>query len=146
MIIGAISSGYATEALPKTKFLNPPDASTSEGHVSLKWQADRKGVQYELQQSDNPQFTDPVRLYLGADSSSFLSGLIDGRYFFRVRARHLKDGAWGSWSTPIQLACKHHSMSLAWTLFATGGLLFLSIAVFVGVNALRLRRFEVGHA
>jgi hypothetical protein len=108
----------------------------------LNWSADLDSPVYELQSSPEPDFAEPTCLYQGADDTSFRSGLADGRYYFRVRARQADGGTWGPWSEAVELVCEHHSMTLAWTLFAAGGLLFLLVALFVGVNARSLDRFE----
>ena len=83
---------------------------------------------------------------MGADQTSFLSGLANGDYYFRVRAREAEVETWGPWSGSLSLVCEHHSLTLAWTLFASGGLLFMIVVIFVGVNARSLDRFESDNA
>ncbi|MGD2109400.1 MAG: hypothetical protein PVI86_08400 [Phycisphaerae bacterium] len=128
--------------LPQAVFHNEPALRTNEGHVSLSWSADLDSPVYELQGSPEAGFAESTCLYRGADETSFRSGLADGRYYYRVRARQSEAGTWGPWSKPVELVCEHHSMAHAWTLFALGSLLFLLIALFVGINARHLDRFE----
>lgn len=127
---------------PRAAFRHELKLTTSEGHVALEWGGDRDLLEYELQSATEPHFIEPIRLYQGTDRTSFMSGLSDGRHFFRVRARSSEGDIWGPWSEPVELVCKHHSLTLAWALFTSGGLLFLLVVFFVGVNARSLERFE----
>jgi hypothetical protein len=132
----------ATSKLPEVEFENEPKLTTNEGHVSLRWEGNGDPLAYEVQSDDKRAFPTPTRIYRGTDERTFLSGLADGRYFFRVRARPLDAKTWGPWSSPVELLCEHHSLALAWTLFGSGGLLFALIVAFVTVNARHLDRFE----
>jgi hypothetical protein len=130
------------QELPHAAFRQEPNLTTNEGHVALGWGAGRDSLVYELQSALEPDFIEPTRLYQGTDQTSFLSGLVDGQYYFRVRAKSPGDDTWGPWSESVDLMCEHHSLTLAWVLFASGGLLFGLIVFFVGVNARSLERFE----
>lgn len=131
---------------PRAGFDNEPELTTREGHVALKWEGDHHGLVYEVDQARVADFSDAATLYVGPDTASFLSGLADGEYFFRVRAREVEGDTWGPWSESVALVCEHHSLTVAWTLFASGGLLFLLVVLFVGVNAHSLDRFERNNA
>lgn len=128
--------------VPRVNFQTELKLTTNDGLVALRWHGDHDGLVYELQSAQEPGFLDPITEYEGTDQSSFQSGLPNGRYFFRIRARQLDSEIWGPWSDSVELICEHHSPRLAWTLFASGGLLFLLIVLFVGVNARSLDRFE----
>ena len=130
------------QELPRVTFHHESRLTTSEGHTGLEWSGDRDSLMYELQSAREPDFIDPTSQYHGTDEASFLSGLTDGRYFFRVRARPSENDTWGPWSESVELVCEHHSLTFAWTLFTSGGLLFLFIVFFVGLNARLLHRFE----
>lgn len=130
------------EELPKAEFAHESHLTTNEGHVSLEWGGDGELLEYELQSAQKPDFLEPMKLYQGTDTTSFLSGLADGRHFFRVRARTADGNVWGPWSPSVELICEHHSLTLAWLLFASGGTLFFLIVLFVAVNARSLNRFE----
>jgi len=140
------SPGSRAEQLPRAAFQHGLELSTSEGHVTLGWGGEGAGLVYELQSAAGPDFAEPTVEYQGWDEASFLSGLADGRYFLRVRARRPQEAAWGPWSDTVELVCEHHSLTLAWALFACGGVLFLLIVLFVGVNARFLERFESSDA
>ncbi len=143
-IVTVLTSAVAASAQepPSVKFRNDRKLKTNEGHVSLAWTADGASLEYELQSAAGTAFENPSREYLGANDTFFLSGIPNGKYQFRVRARRPDGGDWGPWSESVELVCEHHPLSLAWTLFATGGLLFLATALFVVVNARSLNRFE----
>lgn len=127
---------------PLVAFENDETLKTKEGHVALRWSGDRESLVFELQYSDSPQFSEPVSLYHGVDSASFQSGLTDGEHFYRVRARAADGGTWGPWSEPVEVQCTHHSLPFAWTLFASGSVLFLLIVLFVGVHARSPKRLK----
>ncbi len=128
----------------RVEFKNDLSLSSKEGHVSLKWASDRESemLVYELQTATDAGFSEPLQLYEGGDDALFMSGLEEGRYFFRVRGRHIDNDAWGPWSPSVELVCDHHSFVLMWTLFASGGLMFVLIVSFIVVNARSLDRFE----
>jgi hypothetical protein len=140
VVLGILGPSSLAEELPQAEFINEPNLTTNEGHISLEWSGDGDLLVYELQGARKPEFLDPMKLYKGGDTTSFLSGLADGQHFFRVRARTSGSGAWGPWSQTVELVCEHHSMTLAWSLFASGGALFLLIVLFVGINARYLDR------
>lgn len=65
-------------------------------------------------------------IYRGPDRASFISGLEDGTYVYRVRA------ADGEWSDPLTIIVKHQSIRLAKLLFGIGAVVFLlTVAVVV---------------
>ncbi len=121
--------------LPNVSFHGETSRETNEGHTTLVWSAQDGDPTYELQCSTDQSFTNPTTVYRGRDEASFVSGLPNGRFFFRVRARQTVEDSWGPWSDTLVLSCRHHSMILAWSLFAAGGLLFALIIAFVARNA-----------
>ncbi len=142
----AVCPGMAVaDALPQAKFHEDGPLETKEGHVTLDWSGASEALIYELQRDRTAAFETPIKLYEGADETSFQSGLPDGGNFFRVRARHADGEDWGPWSPTLEVACGHHSLTLAWTLFACGGVMFVLLALYVGVNAASLDRFETNH-
>jgi hypothetical protein len=102
---------------------------TSNGYVKLEWE-NGDNASYELQQATSADFADSRTIYKGPDKASFISGLEDGNYYFRVRS------AEGPWSLPVQLIVKHQSLQLAFTLFGIGAVVFL-LTVFVVIKGVR---------
>lgn len=100
---------FATTAVPlvaaEVQFLveGDPDApiESSSGVVALEWMLvnpeEADGIEFELEKSDSPDFSDPTLLYRGPDRSTILTGVRAGEYFYRVRTA---DG--GPWSRPIR--------------------------------------------
>lgn len=143
-----LAAGLQTSAraAPEAVFRNDAELTTTEGHVTLKWRADGDSLVYQLQSARAADFQQPTSRYHGMQDAYFLSGLADGKYWFRVRAKKSENDAWGPWSDSVVLKCKHHSLIFAWILFASGGMLFLLIVLFVGINARDLGRFERNNA
>lgn len=99
----------------------------SQGIVKLEWNpsTETEAFIFELQESREADFNSHKLIYEGADEGSFLSGLADGQYFYRVR---VKDGAW---STPVAVEVKHHPLKLALILMAIGAFVFVSTIILV---------------
>jgi hypothetical protein len=65
-------------------------------------------------------------MYHGPDRASFISGLNNGTYYYRVKSED------SDWSKTLVVEVKHHSLRLAMILFAVGGVVFLlTVAVVV---------------
>ena len=101
----------------------------TDGHIKLEWRSAME-TSYELQQSDTDDFADPKIVYRGPDRASFISGLRDGTYYYRVRAHD------SGWSDIITINVRHQSLKLAFALFGIGGVVFL-LTVFVVVHGAR---------
>jgi len=111
------------------------DLTAESGYIRLSWQAGA-GVPYELQQDTVPDFTNARWVYRGPDRASFVSGLPDGTYYFRVRSGD------GVWSPPLRLAVKHQSLVLAFSLFGIGATVFLLTAGMVVRGARETERMQ----
>lgn len=123
--------------LPAPLFENPAQSQSDAGHIKLRWRLGEslsaskvQGVRFELQTAPDVSFHTAKNVYTGTDRATFISGLRDGRYYYRVRS------LWGdrrsAWSAPVVVTVRHHSMNFAWTLFTLGLLVF---AATVGVIA-----------
>ena len=86
---------------------------------------------YHLQEGREPVFDETDVQYMGPQHSSFVSGLEDGAYYYRVRARHPDEEEWGEWSAIVRVDVQHHSRRLALALMSVGGLVFLATAGFL---------------
>lgn len=110
------------------------------GYAQLRWlppaSDDSVDWLYQLQEGRRPEFAAGDREYQGHHTSSFVSGLENGAYYFRVRARRPGDpeDAWGAWSNTVRVDVTHHSRQLALALMALGGLVFLATAAFLIVH------------
>lgn len=115
--------------LPIPTFVNNPIEQTTSGYVKLSWKvptvlSSTSTWVFELQKSNDPNFNSPIQLYQGTDGATFLSGLPDGNYYYRVRTS-IAGVAHSDWSSTISVQVKHHSLSLALWLFGLGATVFL---------------------
>lgn len=103
--------------------LQASPALSTDGVTQLRW--DLHGQPVELQRASNAAFTDPRTLYRGTDSASLRSGLVDGRYYYRLRTLDAAGDA-GPWSAMLAVQVRHHSEQRAWGMFALGATVFLA--------------------
>ncbi len=127
----------AEETLPTPALNNDAEVFSNTGHFKLLWKAEAIQVgelEYELQRSQDENFEDARTIYKGPDRGSFISGLKNGKYFFRVRA--LNGIKASDWSSSVKLTVEHHTLKMAFTLFGLGGgvFLFTLIMLIVGVR------------
>ncbi len=105
------------------------------GYVTVAWSApelssDSAGIpEFQLERARDASFDSPRLIYHGTHTSSVRSGLRDGAYFYRVRAR--LDGDWSAWSETAEFDVEHHSARLAGLLFGLGGVVFLATLIFL---------------
>lgn len=119
--------------LPFLSFSDPPTlklssgSQPSQGIIKLEWTSSPNAGSstFELQQSLNSDFNSSKLIYEGIDKGSFLSGLHDGEYFFRVREQG------GSWSMPVAVEVEHHPLQLALVLMLIGAIVFISTVILV---------------
>lgn len=118
-----------------TPRFNMPESSTSlEGHVRLVWDMkNRAGDEiYLVEKSQTVDFDSSEVIYSGIDQATFVSGLPNGEYYFRVKkftdSTKIDDA---SWSRPVKVTVRHHSLTLAFTLAAIGFVVFAATAVVV---------------
>ncbi|MCA9628402.1 MAG: hypothetical protein KC766_12080 [Myxococcales bacterium] len=130
------ASAQAEQLQPK--MLGDTRLESQAGSSSLTWKAEHESgpePTYELQRATDPDFENPKTLYRGPDQGRFVSGMLDGSYYYRVRARQ-GEAAWSTWSEPQELVVTHWSRTRALGLMAVGALVFLAI-VFVVLNGTR---------
>lgn len=111
--------------------LSASESVSNTGYFHLTWSPaspDAATRQYELQQANDPQFSEPVTILTGPDRASVISGFADQVYFFRVREHQ---GT--AWSTPVRVEVKHHSLTRALGFFGLGAIVFaLMLGVLLG--------------
>lgn len=114
----------ASPALAAPSFDEPAPAQSADGSLQLAWGEALGEFEVELRHEGTVR-----TVYTGRMPSAHVSGLPNGHYELRVRARE-GDG-WSPWSEPKVLDVEHHPMSLVWTLMALGALVFVGTAVVV---------------
>lgn len=97
------------------------------GHAKLRWEVSRQGEAVEVQQASDEHFLTARTIYRGHDQATFISGLDDGTYYYRVR--HVG----GAWSNSVLLTVKHHSLRIALVFFTLGAVVF-ALTVFIVVK------------
>lgn len=112
-----------------------PELESRAGSAALSWQlsppsSEAQAVSYELQQAPEASFADARTLYTGPDQGRYISGMENGSYHFRVRARS-GGGAWGAWSKTQTLSVEHWSAGRALGLMGLGAVLFCATAFVV---------------
>ena len=105
---------------------------TQKGAVTLSWtKSNKNNTIYELQQARDPNFHSPKQIYKGPDLGSFLSGLKEGSYYYRIRTVDKDTAKYGPWAEPVTVKVEYQSMTLAWSLFSVGAFIFISIVIVV---------------
>ncbi|MBS1257420.1 MAG: hypothetical protein MAG551_00464 [Candidatus Scalindua arabica] len=99
-------------------FQGNPLVESNTGYTRLSW-GRLENMEFELQQSSSRSFNDVLSIYKGRDNTVFVSGLNNGRYFYRVRLLNDKLSQ-NSWSEIKELKVAHHSIKTALFLFLLG--------------------------
>ncbi len=137
-------------AQPDTTMSRPEFDQDSEniihaGYIRLSWHipedAPEEHPTFELQQAQSPDFSDASTRYKGPDRASYISGLPDGDFYFRVR--EVQNDRTGPWSEPILVGVEHHSRELAYLLFALGSIVFLATVAVVLVGQHRAKTEDI---
>ena len=123
---------HAREA-PSVQF-QQDSLSTQDGHVKLVWRVpqaeDGPLWQYEVQVDSSADFAAPTQLYQGPDLATFISGLPNGEYFYRIRIVGPEVDAPGPWDRAY-VRVEHHSLNLALTIAGIGSVVFLLTVIVV---------------
>jgi len=124
----------ALTALLTPQFELPDSNYSSSGSIKLIWNLpdtliDEDEYIFELQQSTDADFSQPLLRYTGPDLASYISGLKNNTYHYRVRSILGSDTS--SWSKVVVVSVEHHSLHLAFILFGLGAFVFLATVVVV---------------
>ena len=99
---------------------------SNSGHIKLEWDSEGPS-DFVLQQDITNDFTNPKTIYQGPDRASFVSGLPNGNYYYRVRSDS------GKWSETLLVTVQHQSLRLAFMLAGLGAIVFM-MTVFVVIK------------
>jgi len=106
---------------------------SSAGYFRLSWKQDTENdtaiFNFELQEADNPAFTQVKTLYSGPDTASLVSGRRNGIYYYRVG--YLRDHTDPIWSNTQIVEVTHHPLSRAFMFFALGAIVFIATLTMV---------------
>lgn len=114
--IAACTGSFLSAAEESVTFSVPPgeEMTSADGVLSLSWESAGGEAVYELQQAGDKAFSNPVLRYTGPDTGSYLTGLAEGDYFFRVRKKD------GEWSEPLQATVTFIDRRVLWALLVSG--------------------------
>jgi len=108
--------------------------STQDGHVKLVWRvaeaADGPIWRYEVQVDSSAHFSQPTQLYRGPDLATFVSGLPNGEYYYRIRVIGPEVDQPGRWDQAY-VRVEHHSLNLALTIAGIGSIVFILTVIVV---------------
>jgi len=101
---------------------------SNDGKIVLEFSKGEEEV-IELEQSRNPDFTDPVVRYRGPQQASVLTGLAEGDYYFRIRT--VREDGTSAWSDPVHLRVEYMDRRQLVVLLVTGFAMVAATAVAV---------------
>jgi hypothetical protein len=137
--------------MKKPRFVDAGVVSTNEGHVTLRWSlpegsdATTSGLTFELEQSRDPGFGNLRLRHRGPERAVFVSGLLDGRNYFRVRAVPAGSPA-GPWSEVLLVEVDYPSRGQVVLLLVVGCLVFAGTITAIVVGWLRTRVRKPAHS
>ena len=140
IIAPCIAFGQMDTVLPGPIIDLPAINETSSGRIKIIWTIERdpgelESVIYELEEAGDSLFASSKMKYRGPDLATYVSGLDNGFYYYRVRAFNQTREQYSEWSPTVLVAVQHHSLNLAFTLFTIGGVVFIMTALVVIVGA-----------
>lgn len=136
LVLFLYAAWVQSEEIPAPKFTNSSKEFADAGHIKLLWQSelDLGNTTFLLQQSEDSAFHISKVLYEGPDLATFVSGLSDGNYYFRIKA--ITENQQSNWSEPMMVRVQHHTLNMAFTLFGIGAVVFL-LTCFVVIKGSR---------
>ncbi|HSR67099.1 MAG TPA: fibronectin type III domain-containing protein [Acidobacteriota bacterium] len=145
-----VSSPAQDRALPAPQFDLSGEELANAGFYSLSWswpqelQEGREGLQFEVQQAAQADFSSPLVVYRGEDLGTSFSGKADGEFYYRLRIVSEDGNRAGPWSESYKVVVRHHPLSRALGLLTVGALVFLSAAAIILAGHYR-QEVQAGH-
>lgn len=143
-LLSLLVAASVSAAVPR---LSTSTESATAGNFQLSWELENPALQpamttprFELQVAGDGDFSDAALLYDGQDTATVISGLSNGKYFYRVRVH---GSAASPWSDPVMVTVEHHSLTKAFMFFAAGAVVFLAtigVIIFSSRNIRATRR------
>lgn len=143
LLLGIPDQVRARQA-PEVQF-QQDSLSTKDGHVKLVWRVPDAPEdplwQFEVQVDSAATFPEPTQLYRGPDLATFVSGLPDGEYYYRIRVVGPEVDQPGPWEQAY-VRVEHHPLSLALTIAGIGSVVFLLTVIVVIRGAMKSETVE----
>ena len=98
-----------------------------QGIVKLRWttNSENPDATFELYQSETDDFSNANLIYKGKERTTFISGLNDGTYLYKIRMDQ------SYWSNQESIEIIHHNLTLALFLLCLGFIVFACTMVVV---------------
>jgi len=118
------------DPLPGVRFSDYPETvrEADEGWLSLDWAVADETLpaeaEFVVEQASTASFSDPREKYRGRDGATFISGLPEGAYFYRVRIE--TDERAGPWSEVLEVDVDYGNRTQVWVLMGAGTVAFLA--------------------
>lgn len=139
---GSVDESALAEEKPlghPPRFTVPSTLVVPSGSFALKWTSLDGPVssRFELQQGTRRNFSSAQIIYAGPDRGTYISGLPNGDFFYRIRAVNAQETNKSPWSSTIHRTVKHPSLDFALSLMSVGALVFIST---IGMITLGIQR------
>lgn len=127
---------------PVPRFTVPSTLTIPSGSFTLNWTSAENPVstRFELQQGTQRDFSSPRVIYAGPDRGTYISGLPNGDFFYRVRAVNVQESENTQWSPPVHRAVKHPPLTFALSVMGVGAFVFISTISMIAVGARKEKR------
>ena len=115
--------------LPQPKWVSPAESPflADEGKCLIRWElpeSDGSPANFQVEQAEDPAFSDTRLRYEGPDLATYISGLPEGTHHYRVRT--VSDQEEGPWSETLKIKVEFVSKNLVITLFLLGTIVFVA--------------------
>lgn len=114
-------------------------AAFTDWSFSNQTQSDQMDWEFQVQRDTDAGFPNPRNVYLGADNTSFISGMDEQTHFFRVRTVSPDGEYYSDWSPSLGLAVNYPSQTRAFALFGVGALVTIITIATILIGAARTR-------
>ena len=121
-VAASVFAGPAVFASTLVVLESDTDMATA-GYYQLRWESADAATR--LVESTDPAFVDARVIYAGPDTARLVSGKPNGTYYYRLESDDRAAGApVAVVSKTLKVTVEHHSMTRAFTFFATGAVVF----------------------
>lgn len=96
--------------------------------------------QFQVQRDTDPAFADARNVYLGADTTSYISGMDEQTHYFRVRTVSPDLERYSDWSPSLALVVSYPSQTRAFALFGVGAIVTIATIAMILIGSARTRR------
>lgn len=127
---------------PVPRFTVPSTLTIPSGSFTLKWTSPENPIstRFELQQGTQRNFSSPRVIYAGPDRGTYISGLPNGDFFYRVRAVNVQEPEKSQWSPPVHRAVQHPPLTFALSVTGVGAIVLISTISMIAVGAWKEKR------